>query len=535
MTKCWGDKDPHMKARIPGLVSKLCLPVVLAAVVLALLISACSAQVQLPGASNPEPGISETLAAAAAGTNTPDTPPGIQPTPIPNTPETTPSLSLTPEQPATIPLPHYTITATLNYAAHLLQVDERIDYANSSADTLTELVMMVDAVYYPGTFHLDKLAWVSSAADAVYTWENAILRLNLPQPLAPGEQVSLNLSYTLQLPSPLPSSEVRPVPFGYTARQTNLVDWYPFIAPYITGAGWLAHSAGFFGEHLVYPVADFDISIRLEDEQPNLIVAASSPAQEADGWRRYHMERARNFAWSVSPEYIVATTQVGDTTLTSYTFQVHASAGETVLKTTADALALYSELFGPYHRSALSVVEADFLDGMEYDGLYFLSNGFYNLYQGTPGEYLVAIAAHETAHMWWYALVGNDQALEPWLDEALCTFSELLFYERYHPEAVNWWWSYRIQYYEPRGWVDRNIYTSSGYRGYRDSVYLNGAVFLDALRKEIGPEVFTNFFKAYAERFSDQIATAKDFFLLLDEYSASDLSNLKKEYFSNEY
>ena len=40
---------------------------------------------------------------------------------------------------------------------------------------------------------------------------------------------------------------------------------------------------------------------------------------------------------------------------------------------------------------------------MEYDGLFFLSNGFYNLYDGTSSSYLVTLAAHETAHQWWFA------------------------------------------------------------------------------------------------------------------------------------
>ena len=87
------------------------------------------------------------------------------------------------------------------------------------------------------------------------------------------------------------------------------------------------------------------------------------------------------------------------------------------------------------------MVEADFLDGMEYDGLYFLSKGFYNLYSGGPADYLTAIAAHETSHQWWYSAIGNDQALEPWLDEALATYSERLFYENLHPEGLVWWWT----------------------------------------------------------------------------------------------
>ena len=149
---------------------------------------------------------------------------------------------------------------------------------------------------------------------------------------------------------------------------------------------------------------------------------------------------------------------------------------------------------------------------MEYDGLFFLSKGFYNLYSGGADDYLTAIAAHETAHQWWYSALGNDQALEPWLDEALSTYSERLYYENTHPEALDWWWTYRIYYYQPQGWVDGSIYNPDGYRAYRDAIYLHGALFIEDLRKEIGEQAFFDFINAYAVQHSGQIVSGDDFF-----------------------
>ncbi len=313
------------------------------------------------------------------------------------------------------------------------------------------------------------------------------------------------------------------------------MDWYPFLPPYIDGQGWLSHQAGFFGEHLVYPVADFEVAIQLTRPNPDLVIAASAPA-EADGHTyRYHHPQARNFVWSVSHMYQIAEQQVGAVTVLSYAFPHHAQAGEATLQTTAQALALYTELFGPYPHQTLSVVEADFLDGMEYDGLYFLSNAFYNLYGGTPGEYLVAIAAHETAHQWFYALVGNDQALEPWLDEALCTYSERLYFEHTFPEALDWWYQYRVNYYQPRGWVDGTIYNPDGYRAYRDAIYLNGALFLEDLRHLMGDEAFFTFLQDYTRQYSHALATGADFFNLVTNHTQSDLTPLLEEYFSTGY
>jgi hypothetical protein len=447
-------------------------------------------------------------------------------------PADAPSDAATPA-PTLLPLPQYTLTATLDYAAHHLATDEQIVFTNRTGETLNELVLMIPPIDFPGVFTLQQMEWQDGLPVEGGSLQGSRMDIPLRVPLSPGEFVGLNISYELQLPSPTPSEEVRPIPFGYTARQTNLVDWYPFVAPYIPGKGWLAHQPGYFGEHLVYEDSDFHVNLRLEGDPPELTVAASTLETKDGEWRHYTHPSARNFAWSVSHQYQVAETNVGNTKIISYFFPYHQVAGEAVLKTTAEALALYNERFGDYRHPALSVVEADFLDGMEYDGLYFLSNGFYNLYQGTPGEYLVAIAAHETAHQWFYGAVGNDQALEPWLDEALCTYAERLYFENLHPEAIDWWWSYRIQYYQPSGWVDTSIYNAQGYRAYRDAVYLNGAMFLEELRTLMGDSAFFAFLRSYATEKSGQIATREDFFTLLSQYTSADTRPLLKKYFSN--
>lgn len=438
---------------------------------------------------------------------------------------------------------HYQLTAIFDYDAHYLLVDEQIRYTNNIGQSIPDLRLMVDPLYYPGVFTLKSISWGNGQPVENYTTETGQISLPLPEHLLPGESVDLELNYELRLPSPAPSSDVRPIPFGYTSRQANFVDWYPVIPPYIPGTGWLAHQAGFFGEHQVYELADFEVSIRLDGSQPApggsdqvpgaLQIAASAPARVEDDWHHYRHRAARNFAWSASRDYQVFSATVGDTTILSYTFSFHTTAGEAALQATAETLEMLNQMYEPYPRDLLSLVEADFLDGMEYDGMYFLSNGFYNLYQGQPGEYLIAIAAHETAHQWFYARVGNDQALEPWLDEALCTYHERIYYERTHPEALDWWWAYRINYYDPQGWVDGSIYNPQGYRAYRDAVYLNGALFLEDLRQQVGDQDFFAFLSEYFSQTKDRIATADNFFSILSHHTDQDLSSLISRFFQS--
>lgn len=426
----------------------------------------------------------------------------------------------------------YQLHAVLDYENHHLKVEQNILYTNRSQDTLEDLLLVVEPSRYPDAFHLQSITW-PDGQPVEYERDIGQVRVTLSQPLAPENPVQINLSYELALPSPDSDYYGRPVPFGYSPRQTNLVDWYPFLPPYVDGQGWLVHQAGFFGEHLVYPAADFHVSIELSSPNPDLVIAASAPAEQDGNTYGYHHLKARNFAWSVSHVYQVTEEQVGDVRVLSYAFPNHNEAGEAALETTSQALALYTQLFGPYPHKTLSVVEADFLDGMEYDGLYYLSHAFYNLYGGTQGEYLVAIAAHETAHQWFFGLVGSDQALEPWLDEALCTYSERLYYENISAQALDWWYQYRINYYQPRGWVDGSIYNPEGYRAYRDAIYLNGALFLDELRRLIGDRVFFELLADYVSQYSGSIANEEAFFNLLKNHTQADLTNLLGKYFAD--
>ena len=329
-----------------------------------------------------------------------------------------------------------------------------------------------------------------------------------------------------------PSDQSRPVVFGYTDRQTNLVDWIPVVPAYRPGlAGW-STTPGFTASTRCSTRSIFRSTSSLPDDPPpGLQVAASAPAEDQDGRRLYRHEAARSFALSISPSYRVASETAGGVTVTGYSFPWDEAAGKTALHDTAQALSLYTRLFGPYPHASLSVVEADFLDGMEYDGLYFLSRGFYNLYDGTPKGYLTAIAVHETAHQWWYGLVGDDQALEPWLDEALCTYSERLYYENEEPQLVDWWWYFRVDFYDPAGWVNHPIYDYRSFLSYRNAVYLRGAQFLEALRGKMGDEAFFAFFKNYAAQYAHRQATGRDFFALLSTHTPADLQPLLEEYF----
>ena len=414
----------------------------------------------------------------------------------------------------------------LDYAGHVLTTDETIHYLNSTGETLNSLVLAVEPNLWNDCFVPGNMT-VNGQTISDFTLNSDKLEIPLFVPLSPDGTLDLFLHYDLHLPA----ADVYHV-FGYNDYQTNLVDWYPFIVPYVPGQGWVLHPMANVGEHLVYDVESFDMTLHLTDPNFHAVIAASAPAETITfGWR-YRLENVRSFAFSVSADFKTASTKVNGVTLKSYFFGSESAQGQTVLGEVAKALMTFNSLYGPDPYPSLSIVESPFYDGMEYDGLFFLSRDYYLAENGTVLNNLIDIAVHETAHQWWFGSVGNDQAMEPWLDEALATYSERLFYEQNYPD-VNAWQAFRIDAYNPAGWVDTDIYHGVDFRTYTNAVYLRGAQFLDALRGRVGDEVFFAFLKDYATQMAGKIATSTDFFRIFRQHSSADISDLISGFFQN--
>lgn len=435
--------------------------------------------------------------------------------------------------------PLYAMDASMNYTAKSIDVTQEITYLNQTGEGLSQIVLAVEPNLLENVFNLASVAIDGTKIDT-FTLDGQRLEVTLPAPLAGGATIKLALAYTLTLPiiEQGDPNVVRPKIFGVADRQVNLVDWYPFIVPYLPGTGWVLHKPWYYGEHLVYDKADFDVTLHFTESTDIPVVAASAPAESLpDGGIHYRLDNARNFSLSLGRSFKVVSQQVaGGVTISSYYFGLeNEPAAKAALDATVKAVSTYTDLFGPYPHKSLAVVQGDFNDGMEFDGLYFLAKSFYNLYDSTEKNYLVMIAAHETSHQWWFGRVANDQAQEPWLDETLAMYCEHIFYEKNYPDDVKWWWEYRIAFYEPVGSVDTVLYNGGGFTPYTNATYRMGAYFLEDLRKQIGDEAFFAFLKDYSAQMDGKISTAADFFRVLRAHTSEDISPLVKKYFLEEH
>jgi hypothetical protein len=119
-----------------------------------------------------------------------------------------------------------------------------------------------------------------------------------------------------------------------------------------------------------------------------------------------------------------------------------------------------------------------------------------------------ALVAHEVSHQWFYSLVGNNQAQDPWLDEALATFGEANaggdaadYKASDTPSRVVGLMGKPMSY-----WVD-----NGGFGRYTEGVYNQGAAVLLEARQQVGEQAFDADLRRYITANAHRVATPNDF------------------------
>jgi aminopeptidase N len=223
----------------------------------------------------------------------------------------------------------------------------------------------------------------------------------------------------------------------------------------------------------------------------------------------------------------VKDTAAGATVIAYYPTDALA-AGQSALFHAAAALRLYSDLYGRYPYAEFKVVAAPLGQrGMEYSGLVTIGEGLFESGQ------VVFLVAHETAHQWWYAQVGNDPLAMPWLDEGLAEYAAFDYYQGVYgqPAAAQLLadrWRLSVETGEAggiSGAVDRPI-ASMDRQTYDLLTYAKAALFFNALRERLGDDVYLAVLRAYVDAYRWQVVTPQQFFGVAESVSGDNLNPL---------
>ena len=204
----------------------------------------------------------------------------------------------------------------------------------------------------------------------------------------------------------------------------------------------------------------------------------------------------RDFAFILSEKFIVNKTNYKGITITTY--NLNEDMSKESMDVAKSSIEIFSKLFGDYPYDTYSVVSSDFfIGGMEYPMLSMIDESLYNSENKFLLEYVIA---HETAHQWWYSVIGNDEISEPWLDEAITEYSTILYFEeKYGKETGDK--LIKTMEVQTRDFKTNDIFkATTDYKNsseYSLSVYTKGAVLFNEIRKEVGDEMFFNTLREY--------------------------------------
>ena len=266
--------------------------VLLVIIILMLLLSACNQAEPTPDAT------AETLSTVS---------------PIPSqTPTDTPEPTQVPEQ-----FSNYQFEMLLDYSRHTASVVQTIDYINKSAFSLPSLLLVVPARAFPNTYQQTELIGETVSG---FSEDGIRTTIQLTQPLQPGQRATIRLVYDLFIPQ-------RESSFGWTQRQLNLSNWYPFIPPLSEDQTWISHDPLvdpaniMVGEYIVNEVANFQLTLRFTENLPNLLVASGATANPIPDGMTYSLEKARGLSFSISNQYHLEQLDHNGLLIQAYVFQ----------------------------------------------------------------------------------------------------------------------------------------------------------------------------------------------------------------------
>jgi aminopeptidase N len=212
----------------------------------------------------------------------------------------------------------------------------------------------------------------------------------------------------------------------------------------------------------------------------------------------------RDFTVTASTNFDTRERRVGDTTIKVW--YRPGTGGAAWLDAAADAFAVLEARLGPYGYPTLDVVQSAGGSAMESPGLIWIPTG-------TGASNLRYLAAHETAHQWFYGIVGSDQVREPFTDEALADFvARSILGNRRSSQC-------------PIRPLDRSIYDYTA-RCYFEIVYIQGGNLINEAREAMGNDLFWATLRGYVEANRHQLVSTATLLRTLDDATPLDLAEL---------
>jgi hypothetical protein len=498
----------------------------------------------------------------------------------------------------------YNIKATLDEKALKITGSETITYYNSSPDPLTYLWLQLDENQHsninnanyqssngmPSQVSMQDLAGaetlkqdngyghiITKLTDAAgkklnYTINKTMMRVELPQPLKPGQKFVFNCDWYYKIPDRM--SMGGRGGYEYFPEDGNhlftITQWYPRLCVYSDFQGWQNHQFAGRGEFAL-TFGDFKVQMTVPSDH---VVGATGVCQNykqvltPTQWTRWQKaqtakdpveivtlaeaqaaekkkaattktwvfaaDSVRDFAWTSSRKYVwdaMAAEIEGKKSKTMcmsfYPKEAYTLWSRYSTKVVAHTIKTYSHYTIPYPYPVAQSVEA--ANGMEYPMICF-NYGRTN----KDGSYteqvkygMLGVIIHEVGHNFFPMIINSDERQWTWMDEGLNSFVQYLAQESFDdkfPSRRGPAWAITDYMKLPKNQLEPIMTNSENIANFGSNAYGKPATALNILRETImGRELFDYAFKQYAQRWAFKHPTPADFFRTMEDASGEDL------------
>ncbi|MEM8968670.1 MAG: M1 family metallopeptidase, partial [Bacteroidota bacterium] len=410
----------------------------------------------------------------------------------------------------------------------------------------------------------------ASGNDISYTINRTMMRVDITEPLKPGENVTFSVDWYYNindrnLMGGRGGYEYFPGDGNYLYTITQ---WFPRMAVYDDHNGW-QHKQFLGRGEFALTFGDYEVEITvpsdhivastgtlqnpgevLTEEQQDLLAqskTADKPviivsqdevekkekrqAKDTKTWI-YHADSVRDFAFGSSRKYIWDAMGVDIDGRTVMAMSYYPKEGNPLweqysTEVVAHTLKTYSKFTIPYPYPKAISVEAS--NGMEYPMICF--NYGRPAADGTYSERIkygmIGVIIHEVGHNFFPMIVNSDERQWTWMDEGLNTFVQYLTeqeWDRNYPSRRGP--AFKIVPYMSgdKSQISPIMTNSDQVQNLGPNAYAKPATALNILRETVmGRDLFDYAFKTYAERWAFKHPEPGDFFRTMEDASGTDL------------
>lgn len=443
-------------------------------------------------------------------------------------------------------LTQYNLELELDGENKTLAGSEKVEYVNKTGGALDSICFHLyptafregskqsvvsslgKAKCYPNGLSFGNIEIASCTGENVSGFEivgddQNILKVNLTSPIENKKSTVIQIVFNVQIPNCAHR-------FGWCENVINLGNFYPIACVFENGA-FVMDPYHFNGDPFYSDCANYTVSITAPK---NLTVIGSGEGKAKNNGEKsttsFSCSAIRDFAL-VLGQFQQKNASIDGVNVNYYFY--NDENADASLETAKKSIQTFNKLFGNYPYPVYNVVQTKFVQGgMEYPCLVLISDS-------TSGAEYQNVIVHETAHQWWFAVVGNDEFKNAWQDEALAEFSTALFY-KYNPEYnvdfekqfANTKANYQVfekVYTEVLTDLDKSMNRSLNQFNtepeYAYLTYVKGNLMFKALYDMMGEKKFLSALQNYYKNFKFKNATPQNLISCFSKANGNDLTS----------